>query len=65
MIENVIDFVSFGSVVVEIKSVAALLGMSSVTLYQGLTTVSRLVRGQVFRTAADAFTVSKTLKTTN
>ena len=42
----------------ELKSVAALLGMSSVTLYQGLTTVSRTARGKLFKTAADAFTVN-------
>lgn len=52
---------------VEIKAVAALLGVSGVALYRGFTTRTRNTRGQLCKSLADANTVcmpmcSKTLK---
>ncbi|XP_070580651.1 unconventional myosin-X-like isoform X2 [Ptychodera flava] len=44
----------------EIKAVAALLGVSGVSLYRGLTTKTRCVRGQIFKTLADAATANAT-----
>ncbi|XP_066293064.1 myosin-I heavy chain-like isoform X2 [Branchiostoma lanceolatum] len=43
----------------EIKSVAALLGVSGVSLYRGLTTRTHNVRGQVFKSLADAATANQ------
>lgn len=45
----------------EIKSVAALLGLSSVALFQGLTSRTRSVRGQLVKAASDAVLVSTDL----
>ena len=42
----------------EIKAVAALLGVSGVSLYRGFTTRTRNTRGQVFKSLADAASVS-------
>lgn len=42
----------------EIKAVAALLGISGVSLYRGLTTKTKNVRGQILRSLCDSVTVS-------
>ena len=42
----------------EIKAVAALLGVSGVSLYRGLTTKTKNVRGQILRSLCDSVTVS-------
>ena len=42
----------------EIKAVAALLGVSGVSLYRGLTTKTKNVRGQILRSLCDSATVS-------
>ena len=44
--------------IVEIKAVAALLGVSGVSLYRGLSTKTKNVRGQILRSLCDAATVS-------
>ncbi|XP_071796950.1 uncharacterized protein [Asterias amurensis] len=44
----------------EIKSVAALLGVSGVSLYRGLTTRTNSLKGQVFKSLCDAQTANKT-----
>ena len=44
--------------VTEIKAVAALLGVSGVSLYRGLTTKTKNVRGQILRSLCDSVTVS-------
>ena len=44
----------------EIKAVAALLGVSGVSLYRGLTTKTKNVRGQILRSLCDSATVSTT-----
>lgn len=47
---------NFG-VITEIKSVAALLGVSGVALYRGFTTRTRNTRGQLCKSLADVNTV--------
>lgn len=42
----------------EIKAVASLLGISSVSLYRGLTTRTQSVRGQLVKSVCDSQTVS-------
>lgn len=54
--KKMIDIVSFYTV--EIKAVAALLGVSGVALYRGFTTKTRNTRGQVCKSLADVNTVS-------
>ena len=44
--------------IIEIKAVAALLGVSGVSLYRGLSTKTKNVRGQILRSLCDAATVS-------
>ncbi|XP_022108413.1 unconventional myosin-IXb-like isoform X2 [Acanthaster planci] len=44
----------------EIKSVAALLGVSGVSLYRGLTTRTHSLKGQVFKTLCDAQMANQT-----
>ncbi|XP_038068155.1 myosin-3-like [Patiria miniata] len=44
----------------EIKSVAALLGVSGVSLYRGLTTRTHSLNGQVFKSLCDAQTANQT-----
>ncbi|XP_077979493.1 uncharacterized protein LOC144434854 [Glandiceps talaboti] len=44
----------------EIKAVAALLGVSGVSLYRGLTTKTRNIRGQLFKSLSDAPTANAT-----
>ncbi|XP_077867998.1 unconventional myosin-X-like [Saccoglossus kowalevskii] len=44
----------------EIKAVAALLGVSGVSLYRGLTTRTRNMRGQIFKSPCDAPTANTT-----
>ena len=51
-VENILHLVS------EIKAVAALLGVSGVSLYRGLTTKTKNVRGQILRSLCDSAVVS-------
>lgn len=44
--------------IAEVKAVAALLGVSGVSLYRGLTTKTKNVRGQILRSLCDSATVS-------
>ena len=44
--------------ILEIKAVAALLGVSGVSLYRGLTTKTKNIRGQILRSLCDSGTVS-------
>lgn len=46
----------------EIKAVAALLGVSGVSLYRGLTTKTKNLRGQILRSLCDAATVSTAIE---
>lgn len=50
---------------VEIKSVAALLGVSGVALYRGFTTRTRNTRGQLCKSLADVYSVCIHLKDIN
>ena len=54
------DFVTIHCflLIIEIKAVAALLGVSGVSLYRGLSTKTKNVRGQILRSLCDAATVS-------
>lgn len=53
-----IVFLMIFSFETEIKAVAALLGVSGVSLYRGLTTKTKNVRGQILRSLCDSHTVS-------